>query len=64
MKTLKNMGIFGIVLAGISWLCMAGFEYSDPAAALGWGYIFMWYGLALSIVALVQSKRLVTKHKI
>jgi hypothetical protein len=57
MKTLKVMGITGLVIAGLSWICMASFTYSDPSAALGWGYINILYSISLSIVAIVQSKK-------
>jgi len=61
MKTLKVMSIIGLVLSGLSWLIMAWFsdsEYiSDWEAALGWGYIAIFYLIAFSIVVLVQSSK-------
>jgi len=58
MKTLKVMGIVGLIIAVLSWLCMATFTESDVQAALGWGYINILYSIAFSIVAIVQSKKI------
>lgn len=39
MNTLSVMGIIGIVIAALSFLCIYSFEYSDIDAAFGWGII-------------------------
>ena len=58
MKTLKIMGIIGIVLAVFSFICAVGFNNSiDYPAAIGWGMYSSIYLLALGIVGVVQSKK-------
>lgn len=58
MKATKIMSIIGIVLAPISYLCIVAFNNkSDYEVGLGWGIIASAYLLALSIVALVQIKK-------
>lgn len=58
MKTLKIMSIVGLVLAGLSWLCMSAFDnVLDYEQGIGWGMIAMLYLIALSIVCLVQVKK-------
>ncbi len=58
MKTLKVMSTIGLVLAGISWLCMSAFDnIVDYESGIGWGMIAMLYLIALSIVCLVQTKK-------
>jgi hypothetical protein len=59
MKTMKIMGIVGIVLSVLSFLCLVMFDNKwDYEAAIGWGLYASLYLLALSIVALVQSKKI------
>ena len=58
IKTLKTMGIIGLILSGISFLCLIGFD--DPTeyeAGIGWGLIAVYYLIALSIVCIVQAKK-------
>ena len=58
MKATKVMSIIGIVLAPLSYLCMAAFDNSyDYPSAIGWGIIVTAYLLAFSIVVLVRSKK-------
>lgn len=52
------MSTIGLVLAGISWLCMSAFDnIVDYESGIGWGMIAMLYLIALSIVCLVQTKK-------
>lgn len=58
MKTLKVMSIVGIVIAGLSYLCIVVFSNAvDYEAASGWGIIAGAYLLAFSIVVLVKNKK-------
>ena len=58
MKTLKIMGIIGLVLAGFSYICIVVFNNPvDYESGLGWGIIAVFYLIALSIVCLVQCKK-------
>lgn len=58
MTTLKTMGIIGLIIAGLSFMCMYAFCNSvDWEAGMGWGYIAVYYLIALSIVVLVQVKK-------
>ena len=57
MKSLKVMGIVGIVMSVLSWIFIASFEYTDPMASIGWGFIAMFYLIALSIVSIVQGTK-------
>ena len=59
MKTLKIMGIIGLVIAGFSYICLVVFcNPIDYEAGIGWGFIACWYLIALSIVCLVQCKKI------
>jgi len=55
MSAIKVLGIIGIVLACMSFFCVAGFSESDPTASVGWGIIAAAYLLAISIVATCQK---------
>lgn len=57
MKSLRVLGIIGLVLSLLSWICMATLEGEE---ALGWGFIALLYLIAISIVAIVQGKKV--KH--
>lgn len=57
MKTIKVMGIVGIVIAVLSWIFMAVLFSTDSEAAIGWGYINLLYSLALAIVCVVQGSK-------
>jgi hypothetical protein len=54
---MKTLSIIGIILAALSFFCIIAFEYSAPTAAAGWGMYAAAYLLAISIVALVKSKK-------
>ena len=43
---------------GLSVLCILAFSESDTEAAMGWGVIASIYGIALSIVGIVQSNKI------
>ena len=58
MKTVKIMSIIGCVVFALSVLCIIGFSESDTEAAMGWGIIASIYGIALSIVGIVQSNKI------
>jgi len=53
---MKATSITGIVISGISFLCMLAWFETDIEAAAGWGVIATIYLLVFSIVALVKSK--------
>jgi hypothetical protein len=57
MKTIKIMSIVGCVLFGLSIICIVAFMESDQMASMGWGIIGCFYGIALSIVGIVQSNK-------
>ena len=61
MKTVKIISIIGCVVFGLSVLCILAFSESDTEAAMGWGVIACFYGLALSIVGIVQTAKLRNK---
>jgi hypothetical protein len=55
---MKALSIIGLCVAGLSWLCLASFGNAvDYMSAIGWGYLAVWYLIALSIVALVKTNR-------
>ena len=60
MKSLKVLGIIGIVLSVICFLyiCCWSDSYEAAATAAGAGVISVMYLLAISIVAVVQSKHI------
>ena len=58
MKTVKIISIIGCVVFGLSVLCILAFSESDTEAAMGWGIIASIYGIALSIVGIVQSNKI------
>ena len=56
MTTIKVMGIIGIILSAIGFLCMCAYNNKyDYEAAIGWGVIVVLYLLAYSIVGIVQA---------
>ena len=55
MKALKVLSIIGIILFVLAFLFSYAYQYNDTSAAIGWGVIAQVYGVALSIVALVQA---------
>jgi hypothetical protein len=58
MKTLRVLGIIGVVIAVLSFLCECMFNnYVDYSSAIGWGVISSFYLLAVSIVGIVKSKK-------
>ena len=57
MKTLKVMGIIGIILSGLCYLFIAFLMDTNPQGAIGWGVIGILYLLALSIIGVVQANR-------
>ena len=58
MKSLKIMSIVGLILAGLSWICLVSFaNVIDYEAAIGWGIIAVWYLIAISIVGIVQANK-------
>ena len=58
MRTLKYMGIIGIVSSSLCFVCLVGWSTpADYEAAIGWGIIGMLYALALSIVVVVKSNK-------
>jgi small-conductance mechanosensitive channel len=58
MRTIKVMSIIGICLFVLSFLIISYYINYDSEAAVGWGVIAVFYGLALSIVSLVNSNKL------
>ena len=58
MKTVKVMGIIGIVMSIFSLFCLAGWNNPyDYESAIGWGIIIALYALAYSIVGVVQGSK-------
>jgi len=58
MRTLKVMGIIGLVLSFFSWLFMSAYNNPiDYEAAIGWGIIVMLYLVSYSIVGIVKSNK-------
>jgi len=56
MKTIRVMSIIGCAVFVISILCISAWgDTPDNDAALGWGIIGCLYGVALSIVGIVQT---------
>lgn len=56
MKTIKVMSIIGLVISGLSFVCLIGFDNpQDYEAAIGWGLIAVFYLIAFSIVGLVKK---------
>ena len=60
MKTLKVMSIVSLVLTVLAMACMVAWQDSDPASAVGWGFILAIWSIAFSITVLVTS----VTHKI
>lgn len=56
MKTLKVMGIVGLVLSVFAFFC-AGYliNIGNYYSASGWGMLVIFYSVAYSIVGIVQS---------
>ena len=64
MQTIKVMSIIGCVVFVISLICIFAWgDTPDNDAALGWGMIGCLYGVALSIVGIVQSSKNVKKGR-
>jgi len=64
MQTVRVMSIIGCVLFFISLIFVVTFgETQDNDAALGWGMIGCLYGVALSIVGIVQTSNIKKKRK-
>ena len=62
MKTIRVMSIIGCVVFVLSIICITVWgDTPDNDAALGWGIIGCVYGIALSIVGIIQSNN--TKNK-
>lgn len=58
MKTLKVMSIIGIVIGGLSFLCLMAFNNIwDYEAGIGWGIIAVLYFIPFSIVSLNISNK-------
>ena len=58
MKTIRVMSIIGCAVFVISILCISAWgDTPDNDAALGWGIIGCLYGVALSIVGVIQSSK-------
>ena len=57
MKTIKIMGIIGLIFAGISWLVISTCSVYNFQTGLDWGIVVAMYLLAYSIVGIVQSKK-------
>lgn len=58
MKTIKIMSIIGCIIFGMSFVFIMALMDSDKLAAIGWGSIGSMYGIALSIVGIVQSNKI------
>jgi len=64
MQTIKVMSIVGCVIFALSLICIFAWgDTPDNDAALGWGIIGCLYGVALSIVGIVQSGNKDIKRK-
>ena len=61
MKTVKVLSVIGIIWFTLAWLIIANNQNVDYETVFDWGIISACYGLALSIVALVHSKRQLKK---
>jgi hypothetical protein len=56
-KTLKILSIIGLVIAGLSLVCLVAFcNPYDYEAGIGWGMIAGLYLVAIAIVGLVKSR--------
>ena len=64
MQTLKVMSIIGLIIFILSIICIIAWGGTrDNDAALGWGLIGCIYGIAFSIVGIVQSNKIKIKGK-
>ena len=62
MQTVKVMSIIGCFMFVISTICIIAWgDTQDNDAALGWGIIACVYGVALSIVGIIQSNKIIKK---
>lgn len=62
MRTLKIMGVIGIILASFSLLCLCAFNNDlQYISGIGWGMYAALYLLSLAIVAVVQAGRMKKK---
>lgn len=58
MKTLRVMGVIGIILSALSFMCLVAYNnIYDYEVAVGWGVYSTLYLLAYSIVGFVQAKK-------
>ena len=64
MKTINIMSIIGLVVFILTFICVIAWgDTPDNDAALGWGMIGSMYGVALSIVGIVQANKSDTKKR-
>jgi len=64
MKTLKVMGIVGIVLAVITFICLAMYNNRyEYTTAIGWAVYSVLYLIAYCIVGIVQSHKYFNANK-
>ena len=62
MQTVKVMSIIGCFMFIISIICIKAWgDTQDNEAALGMGMIGCVYGIALSIVGIIQSNKIIKK---
>jgi hypothetical protein len=58
MTSLRVMGIIGLCIGALSWICMAAWtNVIDYEYAIGWGLISIFYMIALCIVCIVKGKK-------
>jgi hypothetical protein len=58
MKTIKVMSIVGLCMSLLCWVCLSYFNNAiDYESSIGWGFIAVFYLIALSIVGLVQANK-------
>lgn len=57
MKSLKVLGIIGIVMVIIAFCYQAGWTNDTASTAVGWGVISEAFLLAYSIVGIVQATK-------
>lgn len=63
MKAVKAMSVIGLIFFGIGFLSTPSLIVEDPYAAAGYGFFISIYALAFSIVALVNSNKIINKQK-
>jgi uncharacterized membrane protein (UPF0136 family) len=58
MKTRKTMSIIGMVLGGLSLICLVAFNNQfDYESGIGWGMYSALYLIAFSIVVKVKNRK-------